>query len=110
LIQSVFMLGASWFKSKNFIKTFLSIVVFWMLVGTITMLFGCFLFKEQLWSVFDNHGQALNICTNINSDNFESFIDNFILFMKILFYGVMAPVCWFGSWLKLKEVEVQDGI
>lgn len=111
LIQSVFFLGASWFKNKNFLKTILSIAIFWFILGTITMIAGLLIFRADFWAVANSNGfHQFNYSYNLNSENLVNYVNILAVSAKILFFGLMAPICWFGSWLKLKEVEVKDGV
>lgn len=111
LIQSVFFLGAAWFKNNNFIKTILALVVFSMIVSLISTLIGWIVFNDYFWTIVRaDFNLNMDLSDGFDSMRFEAFGYNVLTLFKVIYFGLMAPVCWFGAWLKLREVEVKDGV
>ncbi len=111
IIQSVFVLGAAWFKSHNLIKTVLAIAVISISISILGSLVGWLVFNDYFWILMRGHFDFnITMADGFDSARLESLIGSLALFSKILYFGLLAPVCWFGSWLKLRELEVSDGV
>ena len=111
IAQSVFLLGAAWFKSNNFIKTLLALFVVSMIISLLSALIGWIVFNDYFWVlVREDFHVDMNLSDGFNTEQLENFGYGILNTMKIIYYGFLAPVCWFGAWLKLKEVEVKDGV
>ena len=94
VVQSLFFLGAAWFRRLNFIKTLLALVI--IVAGLSAFGVGV------TWSLTDG-GFA-----------FEDggYVD-FDWAVWLLYYGyhVALPLfCWFVAWLRVKETQVRHGV
>ena len=111
LVQSVFILGAAWFRNNNFIKTIIALIVFSIIVSTLLSVISWLVFNDYFWTLMRGD-------FNFNFDLSDGFMYNRLesascrtaVIGKILYFGIMAPVCWVGAWLKLRELEVSDGV
>ena len=111
IAQSVFILGAAWFKKNNFIKTIIAIVVFSIIISLISSLVAWLVFNDYFWTlVRADFNISMDLGEGFNMGQFETFGYSILRLMKVLYFGVLAPVCWLGAWLKLREVEVKDGV
>ena len=111
IMQSVFILGASWFKNNNFIKTIIALVVFSIIMSLLSTFIGWLIFNDYFWTlVRADFNINMDLSKGFNMARLENFGEGIIVTLKIIYLGLLAPVCWFGSWLKLREVEVKDGV
>lgn len=111
LAQSIFLLGAAWFKNNNFIKTILTMVIFSIILSLLSTLVGWIVFNDYFWTIVRaDFNISMDFSEGLNILRLETFGEGLVIFMKIIYFGLMAPVCWIGAWLKLRELEVKDGI
>ncbi len=97
ITQSIFFLGALYFRKNNFLKTILSLFVIGTALNIITVLFALLLFGTD----------GMQIESGMMDMQFTVWLEEtFPVAMKILFYGVLAPFCLVVSYFKLKEREV----
>ncbi|MFW5687338.1 MAG: hypothetical protein ACOCXV_00265 [Bacteroidota bacterium] len=97
VVQSVFFLGALYFRKNNFLKTILSLFVIQLIINIFTFLVAYLIIGHEGFQ------QDMDMA-NINMTEFAS--ESFPVVMKILFYGVLAPFCLLVSYFRLKEREV----
>ncbi len=103
--QSVFLLGAAFFRKNALIKTLLTI---W-LISTSVSIFAGIMFRITFWDFFDGwHFINENfIFSSIDLDQqLTDFFTGFGELMAFIFKWVMAPVLWFVTYMRLKETEV----
>ncbi|MCK5736694.1 MAG: hypothetical protein KAH21_09455, partial [Spirochaetaceae bacterium] len=109
ILQSVFFLGASWFKKAHFIKTVLTIILFSIALGIL----GAVLFRLLFASYFEGFYTSRMIqfdIGNLMETQFPSLMNTLEIIGKVLFYGLLAPFCWVVSWLRVKETQSSDGV
>lgn len=96
--QSIFLLGAIYFRGVNFLKTLLALFV----IGVAIALFSALLTRLIVFPGFGNFQFSNNM-----PDGIEGFIgDIFIPTVKILFWYIMAPFFLVVSYYRLKERQV----
>lgn len=96
--QSIFLLGAIYFRGVNFLKTLLALFV----INLVISIFSALLTKFVLFGSF----QSLQFNNNL-PDGIEGFIGNvFLPTVKILFWYIMAPFFLVVSYYRLKERQV----
>jgi hypothetical protein len=93
--QSIFLVGAAHFKGYVFPKTLLTLII----VGAVSATFIYFIMKDVFLT---EHACAGDECELVN----ELKVHQAWLFIKWLFWWVLAPVCWVTTYLGLKEQEV----
>jgi hypothetical protein len=97
VVQSLFFLGAAWFRKLHYIKTIGSVLLIACGLGAIAVgiawLFG---------SVFWDEG--------IRVDNFDTPFDLLTNVVKIAYYFALPAFCWFVAWLRVTEAQVSHGI
>lgn len=90
--QTVFFLGASYFRNHNFLKTLLALFVIQIIVGAYGGLLG--------WMLFG--GEGLN--SNDFSGGFKYFVDTTVpQVAHIFFWYLLAPFLLVVSYFSLKE-------
>ncbi len=101
--QSVFMFGAVYFKSHNFIKTILSLYALSLVLSLFSMLLARILFGDFF------HGAPFSF-SGMESVEFQYFAEStgriIARVAEIFFWAFMAPLFWVLSYLRLSETEV----
>jgi hypothetical protein len=105
--QSLFFLGAAWFRKHHFVWTVLTLGIgsigLIVLVGIVIRLF----FPE-----LSNGGFGINI--DINPGDlfrlYEDAITRSVIILKFFGFVVLPIFCWFLAWLRIKETQVSYGI
>jgi len=98
VIQSVFLLGAIYFRKANFFKTLLSLFVISIAIAMYTSLTARLI-------VFHNF-RAIHFDNNM-PDNWQDFFTNiFAPVIKVLFWYCLAPFFLVVSYFSLKERQV----
>jgi hypothetical protein len=97
VVQSLFFLGAAWFRKLNYIKTIGSLLLIAcglgaVLVGVALVIRAGYLDDGFRINDFDTPFDAL---TNIAS---------------IAYYFALPAFCWFVAWLRVTEAQVSHGI
>jgi hypothetical protein len=104
VLQSLFFVGAIYFRRLAFIKTML----FLMLLGVALVVFGLVGFKAILGSDVTLFAKQGGIHTGRDwallwNDDVKTTL---LWIWRIAFWGLLAPCCWAISYLRLKEFEV----
>ncbi len=108
---SIFILGAAWFKNNNFIKTIVALVVFSIILSIVSTLIVWLVFNDYFWPlVRGNFHMSYDFSQGFDTVAFENFGWGLFRFLKFFCFWMLAPICWVGAWLKLREVEVKDGV
>ena len=111
ILQSIFLLGAVWFKKNNLIKTVISLVLFSIVLMIVVSLVTWLVFNDYFWAMAETNFSAnIDFSGPLYPGRLEALGEGAVLFIKIMYFGLLAPLCWFGSWLKLRELEVCDGV
>lgn len=102
VLNSVFFLGATYFKSAHFIKTVLVLL---------TLMFGFSLFSMALVRIiFNSYFEGF---IGISSKQFfaiSAYLGKLERIMKLLYWIVLAPFCYLVAYFRLQEVEATDAI
>lgn len=102
VIQSVFFLGAAWFRKNHFIKTLLTAAVTCIGFFIVTLVIGRIglggLSMQNFHFITGDlplNERALGVLYNI---------------IRFTFYIVLPPFCWWLAWLRIKEMQVSHGV
>ena len=104
ITQSIFMVGAVYFRKHAFIK----INLFLFIVQIALALFAVILVKLVFIGYFEGwqfNFDDIKLPSIAVEQRLENFFWGFVQFMKFLFYWVLAPVLWLVSYFRLKETE-----
>lgn len=94
VVQSLFFLGAAWFRRLNFIKTLLALVI--IVAGLSAFGVGV------TWSLTEPE-------IRFEGDYYVDF--DWIVWPLYYTYLVGLPLfCWFVAWLRVKETQVRHGV
>ncbi|MBN2048937.1 MAG: hypothetical protein JW760_00720 [Spirochaetales bacterium] len=115
IIQSVFLLGAAYFRKAHFIKTILFINVLNILLAALgLLLLKLFFWRVFTWDIFNENGDFSSTMGWINWDlvgqEAEQYFLAFARVMKIIYFSVFAPILWVVAYFRVKEKEVRNGI
>jgi hypothetical protein len=96
IIQSIFFLGAIYFKKNNFMKTVATLIIFWLAIAAYIRLLT--------WPFGLNH---THIYGNINNDDLMKFRDFMMLWVRdVGFYTLFGPFMLLVSYFRLKERQI----
>ncbi len=110
--SSLFFLGSVYFRKMHFFKTLLSLFVFSVITVIIASVLARIIFSSDI-SIFFSYGFGKNFDLSDYSliyVEFERIISVFVKTLRLLYFILIAPLFWFVSYLRLKEVQVRDGI
>lgn len=102
VLNSLFFLGATYFKSAHFIKTVLALL---------TVIFGFSLLSTLLIRVIFN--PYFDSFIMINLDQLRTLSASFEQLgraLKLLYWILLAPFCYLVAYFRLQEVEATDAI
>ena len=105
--QSIFFLGAAWFRKSHYWKTWLALIV----IGI-----ACFAFAWLLtWLLFGQNRDGFGVSFN-ESELYRIYMANGPLYdaaaraLKFAYFFLLPPFCWFVAWLRVKETQVSHGV
>jgi magnesium-transporting ATPase (P-type) len=106
--QAVFLVGSVYFRKLAFIKTNLYLWLFGIVVAILVGVIGWLIFRDY---AVDRHIELEPYFQRLGDTGqlqgvLEPMAEKFWRVAKVLFWGVMAPVCWVVSYLRLRETEV----
>ncbi len=110
--SSIFFLGAAHFRKMHFFKTIVSVFAILISLVIIAGLSARFVFSREIGEFFQYHLEMNFGSVNMSFADYNTGKTFKVIadVLEILYYALLAPLLWFVSYLKLKEVEVRDGI
>jgi hypothetical protein len=95
--QSLFFLGAAWFRKVHFVKTVGSalLIVFALAAAASTI----------AWIA----GSPI-LGGDIRIDNFDAPLEWLVNIATLVYYVALPVFCWFVAWLRVTEAQVSHGI
>ncbi len=100
ITQSVFLLGAAYFRKYNFLKTLLAIFVFIVAITIIMAAFGWIIFSPYSGLEFADESRNLTISLN------NLFADRIPSLARFIYFYVGVPFFLVVTWFTLKERQV----
>ena len=109
VISSLFMLGASYFRSAHFIKTILSVLAFAVSLAIIAGVSARIAYAPHFDLMTSGNFQIEGnlILAQINYERWAEWGERL---GKILFWGVLAPLFWTLSYFRIREIEAKDAV
>ena len=111
--QSIWLLGAAFFRKNNFLKTFLSMMGVLFVLGVLAAV----IFRIVYWDYFDGFAP---------SSRFEMFFEQFqgwnpsaklegaqrtiYVLSQVFYWGILGPLCLTIAFFRIKEAEIKNGI
>jgi hypothetical protein len=107
VLQSLFFLGAAWFRKAHFWKTALSIILISFAYFGLAALLGFLLFHSYVdsYGVRFDEGEIYGVYLAR-----MPLIDFGADAAKFAYYFVLPPFCWFVAWLRVRETQVSYGV
>lgn len=109
IAQALFFLGSAWFRKAHFIKTVLTLIIGSIALGLLSGVF----FRIVFASYFDGFWDMRMVNIDIESlmiNRYPGLMNFLSTSGRIVFYGILAPFCWFTAWLRVKETQTSDGV
>jgi len=108
VVQSVFFLGAAWFRKAHFVKTNFAITL-----GLLALILLAGLMVRVL---FGGHLSAFMMTGDLSLDQGRFLEANrgLLEFLgwigRPVYFAVLPPFCWWVVWLRVKETQVSYGV
>jgi hypothetical protein len=106
--QSLFFLGAAWFRKAHYLKTLLAILVGSFLLGAVSlvasMVAGMTRFTATGMHVDADIGFNWLLLAN------SSFTAAIQVLFGVLWFIALPAFCWFVAWLRVSETQVSHGV
>jgi hypothetical protein len=103
-IQSLFFLGASWFRKNHFLKTVLTLFILQILISLISGGLGYMFLFRFLEGDFNGMAGEVFISSWITDGR------TLAIALRFLLQGIIPASCWTAAYFRLKEAEVKDGV
>lgn len=109
VVQSVFFLGAAWFRKSHLVKTVLALVVTGLGLGALGMLIG-----RLVLGPYTDGEVMLELVTNVSWNrlytDYGAFLDAAELLAALTYFVALPLFCWTVAWLRVRETQVSDGV
>ncbi|MFH1851999.1 MAG: hypothetical protein ABIA75_06605 [Candidatus Neomarinimicrobiota bacterium] len=105
ITQSIFMLGAAYFRKNALIKTIFSLHA----LAFAVIVFTGIVFRIVFWDLFNGfefNAHDFDFPSNMAEKRLENFFLGFAEVMKFIFFYLLAPFLWLITYLRVKETEV----
>lgn len=103
VLQSIFLLGATFFRKAHFVKTVLALIIIAIMLGIIGSLFVRIIFAPYFDGLFM---PIMNI--NISTEALFSTTGKVIF--SIIYWAVLPLFCWWTAYLRVTEVQSTDAV
>jgi hypothetical protein len=112
--QSIFLMGAAYFRKASFVKTILMSNLLSLVIGLISIL--------VVRIIFNKYFNGMSVDSDLIVNNFEirfsspESFDGIVEFKvfetigKVLFWVFVAPFCWIVSYFRIREVQANDAV
>lgn len=107
--QSVFFLGAVFFRKNNFIKTINAIFIFSISITILGLFFGRIIYFDFFDGFFSIENPGFHIQWEKISLN-TNLLTTTVNILKILYWLLPAPLFWTIAYFRIKEVEVKNAV
>lgn len=109
IVQSIFFLGAAWFKKLHMVKTVFTLILLAIVFGIV----GSFFFRILFASFFEGFYTPKSLNFDVEALmqlRYPVLMNTLKVSGKVVFYGLLAPFCWVVAWLRVKETQSSDGV
>jgi hypothetical protein len=100
IVQSVFFLGAAWFRKMHYVKTLLAVAL--IVTGLSAVYAGMGWLGWATW-----RGAGINVDTD---DGFYGPMRWLFELAKAGYFVGLPLFCWYVTWLRVKETQVSHGV
>ena len=102
VIQSLYFLGAAWFRKTHFIKTTLAITIACIGLAVLTLVIVRFVLVPS----FDDLELSIDSLYAL----YNGVIDVAEISLMTLYFVGLPVLCWSVAWLRVRETQVSDGV
>ena len=114
VVQSVFIVGSTYFRKMAFLKTVLALNIITIAFGILGGVFGWILFKPYIEMARANPEYVTLLEQYFKQCDLSRIFENriipaglgFFRAMQIIFWALLAPAGWLISYFRLSETEV----
>ncbi len=111
VIQSLFLVGSVFFKKNSLIKTILMLTILAIVISVIAVLIAVFVFRESFEGIRQTRQEfkslrELSDWLGMTEGDLRLVGRGLWLGIRILFWAILAPLCWIISYLKFRKIEV----
>jgi hypothetical protein len=99
VVQSLFFLGAAWFRKVHFVKTVGAVMGIWLGLVSVAATIAWSLGSGDMFFEGGGPGAAFFNALERIGDG-----------VMIVYYFVLPAFCWFVAWLRVTETQVSHGI
>ena len=103
VIQSMFFLGAAWFRRMHFLKTWLTLIAIPTVLGCVAIAIAWLLYGHANFTFED--GDLMNFYLA-----HQNTFDALKVLGRLLFFVALPLFCWSVAWLRVKETQVSHGV
>ena len=101
--QSLFFLGAAWFRKTHFVKTVLALTGLAIGMSMFAGLVFRLVFPDAIGGNFDIDPAAF-------FRSHEGLVGVLLFTFRLCYYAVLPAFCWSVAWLRIRETQVSHGI
>lgn len=105
ITQQVVFLGAAWFRKAHLVKTALACFVLTILFGVLII----FTIKILFFNMIGIEQAIMNI-VELRLRQIAGYGEILTVVIKVLFYGLLTPFCWILAWIRVREIQSNDGV
>jgi hypothetical protein len=111
VVQGVFLAGSVFFKKNSLIKTILMLIVLGIALLIIIIIAARYIIPGNFEGIrpVSQEFQSLRELADwlgMTETGLKSVGRTIWLIIQLLFWVVLAPLCWIMSWLKFRKIEV----
>ncbi len=109
VLQSIFLLGATYFKSAHLVKTVLSLMILSIVLSLILALIARIVYAPYAQQLF--HG-GIHIDDTMVVMNARALDlgNTYATIGKTIYWALLAPFCLVVSYFRIREVEAKDAV
>jgi hypothetical protein len=105
-IQSVYFLGAAWFRKGNFIKTSLAVTAITIGLLMFALVLARIVFAPYFGGAIS---EAVVAVESLYRSHRIAFAAGAVV-AKALYFVALPVVCWVAAWFRVMETQVSDGV
>jgi hypothetical protein len=99
VVQSIFFLGAAWFRKLHYIKTVGATLALCFGLVAIAVVLAWVVGSQLMWG-----GDGYRV------SNFDGPVQGIEVVARAVYYFALPVFCWFVAWLRVTEAQVSHGI
>lgn len=106
VVQSVFLLGATYFRKAHFVKTVLALGLIGFALSILATIFVRIVFAPYVTGMFGFHFTL----DGYDFQNYTTLMSIGKWIGNIVYWALLPVFCWFTAYLRVKEVQSTDAV